>query len=208
LLWNKPLDGARVNDGAIVDSVGAATPLNYDGLDGHRTIVDPTLLNTHASVVLGLQMRAPINYRWLDYTPGRTAVLHAGANDILTGWMSGCLIVRGTYNGAMSVFHNGTVDNAGILNQTVRRTFAASLPYDATGFSPLRAWAPGEIADILSRLGAGDPKVVGLVTAAGAFYSVLLFYVETVHGRRSYCVGGCKPVPTMSRVRLMAQLMA
>lgn len=106
-------------NGALVPSVMAANNLTYDGLDGHRAVMDPPLLvNANA---LGLAMRATVPHSWLDYAPGRTSHLQIGGNDILTGYMSGCLIARGTHLGVMSAFHVGTiVGNPGSTRQSNR----------------------------------------------------------------------------------------
>jgi hypothetical protein len=216
-LWNKPNDAMGPMNGAIVPSAVAATNLTYDGVDGHPAVVDPMLLGMHAAAILGLAMRANVPHAWLDYAPGRTAHRPIAGNDILTGYMSGCLIVRGTYGGAMSSFHVGTVvGNAGV-NQTVKQNFAQNLPADATGFNPAGAWAPGEIAAIQLGLGGGTvatPNILALVTTGGAFYSILMFNVieggqwTNPAGRRYWCVGGKKLVPALNRIRTMASLLS
>jgi hypothetical protein len=214
-LWNKPNDAIGATNGDIVASVGAATPLTYDGLDGHRLAVDPMLLMVQAGHVIGLAKGANVAHTWLDYAPGRTARLPVGGGDILSGYMSGCMIARGTYNGAMSVFHVGTIDNNPAVNKIVRHSFARSFPANATGFFPNAAWGPGEIATMQARLGGagGAPSIFALVTAAGAFHSILMIPVQdpgwtNPAGRKYWCVGGIKAVPAVSRVKLMASLMA
>lgn len=216
-LWNKPRDAVAVLDGAIVNSASPVAPLAYDGLDGHRAAMDPSLLATHASTILGLTKGGTIPHAWLDYAPGRTARLPLAGRDVLTGYMSGCLIARGTYNGAMHVFHVGTIDNNEAASRTVKRTFAASLPADATAFNPFAAWPNAEIGSIQSRLGGvnvASEKIFAMVTSAGAFYAILMFNVREGNGpwtdpggRRYWCVGGIKAVPAMSRTKLMAGLL-
>jgi hypothetical protein len=213
-LWNKPNDSMGALSGAMVASVGAANPMTYDGLDGHRAAVDPQLLLVQVSQVIGIQKGANIPHAWLDYAPGRTARMPIGGNDILSGYMSGCLIARGTHGGALSVFHVGTIDNNPGVNKTVKQAFAQALPADATGFYPLAAWPTGEIATIQSRFGgsAGAASVLALVTSAGAFYSILMVPVMDPQwtnpaGRKYWCVGGIKAVPTLNRVRLIASLL-
>ena len=68
--WTKPRDAIGPLDGTIIDSAQTATPLIYDGLDGQ--LKDPHLMQVNVST-LGLTMRMPIQYAWLDYAPGRTA---------------------------------------------------------------------------------------------------------------------------------------
>ena len=215
LLWTKPMDAMGPLSGDVVPSTLAATPMNYDGLDGHREVVDSQLLLEQAGNVLGLAMGGNIAHAWLAYAPGRTARMAAGGADILTGYMSGCLIARGSHNGAINVYHVGTIDGNVAVNQNVKRTFAASLPADATGFNPAGAWNHGEIAAIQAKLGGGNvatPNILALVTSGGAFYSVLLFNVSEANawnnpaGRRYWCVGGKKLVPALNRVNLLASL--
>jgi hypothetical protein len=217
-LWNKPLDGPCVRDGAIVASIRAAANLAYDGLDGHRAVVDPTLLLANAAGVLGIAKGANVAHAWLDYTPGRVAQLPIGGSDILTGYMSGCLIVRGTHGGALSAFHVGTITGDAETSRLVKRKFAEALPADATGFEPAAAWQPAEITLIQNRLGGGlvaSDKIFALMTTAGTFHSLLMFNVcegmgqwTNPAGQRYWCVGGIKAVPAMTRARLMAKLLS
>ena len=165
-------------------------------------------------------MGANLPYVWLDYAPGRIAHVPIGGNDTLTGYMSGCPIVRGTYGGAMSVFHVGTIVGNPGVNQIVKRRFAQNLPVDATGFNPAGAWTPGEVAAIQGSLGGATvatPNIFALVTTAGAFYAIVMFNVchggvggqwTNPAGRRYWCVGGKKLVPALSRVKLMAWLLS
>ncbi len=212
-LWNKPNDAVGALNGAIVPSVGAANPLTYDGLDGHRAAVDQQFLLVQVSQVIGIQKGANVPHAWLDYAPGRTARLPAGGNDVLSGYMSGCLIARGTSGGALSLFHVGTIDNNPGVNKTVKQAFARALPADATGFYPLAAWAESELTTIQNRLAgsAGAPHVFALVTAGGAFHSIAMFQVQDPQwtnpaGRQYWCVGGIKAVPAINRAGLLTSL--
>src|ERR1700761_2051975 len=110
--WQKPnnVDGPR--DGAIVDSLRPTSPLVYIGLGA---VVDPMLMHTHVSTI-GLQMNTPIQHKWLDYTPGRTARVAMGPYDVLTGFMSGCIIARWTDRGVNYVGHVGTVEENPAVN--------------------------------------------------------------------------------------------
>ena len=214
-LWNKPNDAIGPLNGALVPSVMVSNNLTYDGLDGHQAVIDPPLL-VNVNATLGLAMRATVPHSWLDYAPGRTSYLQIGGNDILTGYMSGCLIARGTHLGVMSAFHVGTiVGNAGV-NQTVKQNFFANLPADATGFNPAGAWTHGEVAAIQASLGGGvvaTPNILALVTAGGVFYSILMFNVAeggqwvNLAGQRRWCVGGKKLVQPLNRIRVRGSLL-
>lgn len=213
-LWTKPNDSMGPANGAIVASAGVANNLTYDGLDGHQAAISNALL---AGAPIGMAMGANVPHTWLDYAPGRTARVQIGGNDILTGYMSGCLIIRGTYNAAMSAFHMGTIVGNAAVNKTVKKSFVRELPANATGFNPAGAWNHGEIAAKQIALGGGlvaTPNILALVTTAGAFYSVLMFNVSdggswnNPAGRRYWCVGGIKQVPAINRVKLMASLMS
>ena len=105
--WSKSpnVDGPR--DGALVPSIRPTTPLTYIGLG---SIVSPALMTTHVSTI-GLQMNAPIQHQWLDYTPGRTARVPIGPYDVLTGFTSGCIIARWTQGGVNYVGHVYTRDH-------------------------------------------------------------------------------------------------
>jgi hypothetical protein len=218
-LWRKPPDntGGGGELGAIVPSTGGATPLIYDGLDGHPAAIDPLLpRNTNAAHVIGIAKGANVPYAWLDYAPGRTARRAIGGSDILTGRMSGCLIARGVSSGAMSAFHLGTVTDDEALNRTVKQDFGGALPQDVTGFFPDRAWSEGEVAITQGRLGgnAGAAAIFGLITAAGTFHSILMFQVEepgvgwtTPAGQHFWCVGGIKAVPALTRIQVGGELL-
>jgi hypothetical protein len=161
-------------------------------------------------------MEANVPHTLLDYAPGRSAHGAIGGNDVLTGYMSGCLIVRGTYGGVMSAFHVGTIDGNAVANRTVKQNFAQNLPANATGFNPAGAWNPGELAAAQANLGGAGvatANVIALVTTGGVFYSILMFNVNdggwtNPAGRRRWCVGGIKQVPSLSRARLMASLLS
>jgi hypothetical protein len=219
-LWNKPNDAIVPMDGAFVPSPGGANNLVYDGIDGHQAIVDPVLQIIDVSVVLGLAMKQAGPHSWLCYAPGRTAHRPMGGGDILTGYMSGCPIARGTYNGVMSAFHVGTITGNRPVNQSVKETFALALPANITAFNPAGAWLPGEIAAKQLALGGppattAAPFIFALITAAGAFYSILMFNIDdnglwnNTAGQRYWCVGGIKLVPPVTgKVRVIAMMMS
>jgi hypothetical protein len=201
--WNKPANSNGPLDGAIVNSVGAATPMIYEGLVGHREALDPTFLISQPST-RGYVMHAPLpsQYTWLDYAPGRTARVNLGGADVLTGYMSGCLIARGTFNGVMSAFHLGTIENPAV-NTLIKQTFRAQLPNDVTGFYPAAAWTVGERTTINSQCGGSGTDIIALVTTTGAFYSIVLCHTR-VMGEE--VIGGIKQVPALDRSALLRQL--
>lgn len=60
----------------------------------------------------------PIQYAWLDYAPGRISRLPMGPYDVLTGYMSGCIIAQWSdrginYAGADHPRHLKTADGSG-----------------------------------------------------------------------------------------------
>lgn len=190
--WRKPNTVAQINDGTIVQSVNSASTMTYLG-------------STQQQGGRGLFRRAPQGYQlpvntlirhtWLDYITGRTAYITQGT-DVLTGFMSGCLIARGTYNGSMKVFHLGTTENPVVTNQ-VKATFLAQLPNDATGFYPHASWRINERAAFKK---ATD--IIALVTSAGSFFSIVL-----CHGQNGeFVVGGIKKVPPIARPTLLTLL--
>lgn len=213
-LWNKPTDSAGVSDGALVDSTQAATQMVFDGVHHVHAAVDQQLLLGNVNNILGFaRIGAPVPYTWLDYTPGRTARVPIAGNDILTGYMSGCLIVRGTYNGVMSAFHIGTIDNNPIASNKVKEYFLLHLPNDATGFNPAAAWTPNEILAVRSNLRQNPaPNILALVTTAGVFHAILTFNVQVNKmptnqaGQRYIYVGGIKQVPALNRDALRRSL--
>ena len=195
--WQKPpnVDGPR--DGAIVDSIRATAPLTYIGLGA---IVSPALMMTHVST-LGLQMNMPVQHQWLDYTPGRTARVHIGPYDVLTGFMSGCIIARWTDRGVNYVGHVGTVESDPAVNRKVKRAFAFAMTKSTTGFNPAKAWH-ADIVQLSQRVGK-IPNICALVTSSGEFYSVVLFQ----DGINEWYCGGAKRVPPVSHDQLKMQLL-
>lgn len=141
----------------------------------------------------GLSMRMPIPYLWCDYAQGRTAKRPSGARDVLTGFMSGCPIVR--FNqGGFHVGHVGTVESAAVnlLVKTGARQFLANVQ-SVTGFFPAAAWATDQIP--MAQKHKGNSKVVALVTGAGEFYSILM--LQDMHQLEEWVCGGAKKVPPL-----------
>lgn len=193
LRWRYPgTQDRQPKDGIIVRSVTAANTMTYLGSTQPlpRRAPHRYMLNQ------------PIPHAWLDYIPGRTSYISQTQtrHDVLTGFMSGCLIARGTYNGQMSVFHLGTSDNIGISN-LVKEAFrkqAPNITSNLTGFYPDKAWTINEIG----ALAAGKAtKILALVTSAGSFYSILLR-----HDNNDWIVGDIRAVPPLNRVGLMVSL--
>ena len=202
LKWTAPGDvRPPLMDGAIVDSTRAPTPMIYDGLDGE--LIDPHLIHTHVRTI-GLSMRMPIQYSWLDYTPGRTSRCRLGARDVLTGFMSGCIIARWQSPTGSYVGHVGTIDSNKAVNREVKKKFAFAMPKSTTGFDPAGAWRPDEIMLKLrkfKRLPA--TKIMALVTTTGDFYSVLMLNLQG----NEWCVGGSKQVQPIRHDKLKLTLM-
>src|SRR5215208_5050914 len=140
LKWAFPgADAGSPKDGTVVMNPNrAAGPMVYDGMDGELYDV----MAPHVST-LGLSKGKAIPYSWLTYVLGRTSKKMLSGGDILTGFMSGCLIAAWTENGIRYVGHVGTVEENEQANQRVKQTFAAYMPRDTTGFFPLSAWDAG-----------------------------------------------------------------
>jgi hypothetical protein len=118
--WNAPAALHQPMDGSVVDNTGTTSPMIYDGLESQ--LIDPHLRIFNVSTI-GLTMRMHIQHVWLDYSLGRTSKCPIGPYDILTGFMSGCFIVRWTDRGVRYVGHVGTIDKAQptatLVNKTV-----------------------------------------------------------------------------------------
>jgi len=135
--------------------------------------------------------------------PGRTSRTHMGPYDVLTGFMSGCLITRWMDRGVAYAGHVGTVESDMAVNQTVRRAFAAAMPPGTTGFNPLAAWV-NDLPALAGRFSPPKvPNVCALVTTQGEFYSVVMFN----DGPNEYYCGGAKRVPPLSYDQLRQQML-
>ena len=188
--WSKPANVDGTRDGAIVDSIRPTAALTYIGLG---SVVSPMLMTTHVSA-LGLQMNTPVQHQWLDYRPGRTARLAIGPYDVLTGFMSGCIIARWTTGGVTYVGHVGTVESDPAVNRTVKRAFAFAMPPGTTGFNPLQAWVD-EVPLLSRRFNPPKvPNICALVTTRGEFYSIVMF----MDGPNEWYCGGAKKVQPIS----------
>ncbi len=208
LKWMPPRSVTSVNDGAVIPTpLMPANQMLYDGMD------DQIVANFHASA-LGLRVGQSIPYRWLTYVSGRTTTMPLNGGDVLTGPMSGCLIATWTEGGA-NVGHVGTIDNNPAVSTTVKRAFAAEAGAagDLTAFNPASVWNPNEIAVAMGAR-AMNFQIYALVTAAGGRFSVLVFELPIGQGNNiagrgfQRVVGGIKPVPTTTGVRLRSFLMS
>ena len=202
LKWTFPGDHSTgTKDGSVIQNPARpAGPMIYDGLDGELY----NLSFPHVST-LGLSKGMSIPYSWLTYSVGHTSKKMLAAGDVLTGYMSGCLITLWTEGGYRYVGHIGTDDSSPAMSANVKKAFAAYMPRDTTGFDPAAAWDLGEIAPKMARFKNGaEPKILALVTTAGQFYSILLF---KLHGSMDeWCVGGIKKVPPMNRDALYLRM--
>lgn len=208
--WNAPAALHQTMDGAMVDNSGVTPPMIYDGLDSQ--LVDPFLLQVNVTT-LGLTMRMPIQYVWLDYNLGRTSRCAIGPYDVLTGFMSGCLIARWTDRGVNYVGHVGTVENQPEVNRKVKDAFARAATGNVTGFNPAAAWDLGDI-QTKTRPFRRTPfaKIMALVTTGGEFYSIIMLQLQPdpkepgIQVGKDWCVGGVKKIGPMNRDVLLAAL--
>ena len=151
--WQKPADVGGPPDGAIVDGTRATAPMTYIGLD---RVVDPVLMQVHVST-FGLHRLMPIQHKWLEYAPGRTARVPIGPYDVLTGFMSGCIIARSTEGGINYVAHIGTVVGNAQVNARVKQTYAAAMNRHTTGFNPADEWGFHELQAMQRELNNMNP---------------------------------------------------
>ena len=208
LRWTKPADVVpALQDGAIVDSTRAAGAMIYDGLD---TVISPQLRMMNVST-LGLQMRMPIQHVWLDYTHGKTARLPVGPYDVLTGFMSGCIIARWQERGVTYAGHIGTVTGQDQISRQVKRTFSFAMPRGTTAFDPSSAFSNADLFQI-SRQFTPERMVVvmALVTTRGVFYAVAMCPMNSAlppSANTEWCVGGIKQVQPIQHDQLKLQLL-
>jgi len=202
LKWTCPGSFSTVPyDGSIVLNPNrAAGPMIYDGLDDE--LYDLTL--PHVST-LGLTKGMQIPYSWLYFWVGHTTKKMLSGGDVLTGYMTGCLTTLWMEKGYRYVGHIGTDDTNKAVSSLVKKTFAAAMPQDTTGFNAFAAWSTAETEEKTMKFKKKDARgwVFALVTTSGQFYSLLMFEL----GEGEWCVGGKKLVPPMNRVALLAQML-
>jgi hypothetical protein len=202
LKWNAPAATQQALDGAIVDNRGVTSTMTYDGLDGE--LINSSFMLTNVGT-LGFTMGMSIQHIWLDYNQGRTSRC-AGGRDVLTGFMSGCIIARWTQGGATYVGHVGTLVGNARVNTLVKNTFLATVGNNVTGFNPAAAWNQGEcdaIANKFKRKPTG--KVMALVSSTGKFFSILMLQLDWTKPDE-WCVGGIKRVPAMNKAALTIEM--
>lgn len=202
--WTKPQDVpvAVPQVGEFVDSARAATPMIYMGLEPGKDgkLIDP-YLRLYDVNTLGLRMRMPIQYAWLDYAHARTSRLPIGPYDVLTGFMSGCIIVHYSERGVRYAGHVGTIsDDVNGYNRILKRKFAFAMAKDTKGFNPAAAWDPSDQFRLSGLLvpQAQQTKIVALVTTTGDFYSILMMNSSG----NDWVSGGIKKVPPMNHDQL------
>jgi hypothetical protein len=196
LKWRFPGDDTSgTKDGSIIlNPRRAADPMIYDGLDGE--LYDMMAPNVSS---LGMSKGMPIPYAWLFYSVGHTTKRLLAAGDVLTGFMSGCLVTTWTENGMRYVGHIGTVDSSQAINAGVKRAFASAMPRDTTGFNPAAAWDASEIFPKQSKFKPRpESHILALVTTGGQFFSLLLFHLGGIGSTDQWCVGGIKRVQPMN----------
>lgn len=197
--WNKSgnVDGTR--DGAIVDGIRPTGEMTYIGLG---EVVDPILMTSHVST-FGLTKDMTIQHKWLDYTPGRTSRVPIGPYDVLTGYMSGCIIAKWYDRGVNYVGHIGTVESDPTVNTLVKTTFGNAMPDNCTGFNPALAFTFNDLEAIMRETGSGSvPQICALVTTRGDFYATAMMH----EGNGEYFCCGLRTCPTINNVDLRAFL--
>lgn len=201
--WNAPAATQQALDGAIVDNRGVASTMTYDGLDGE--LINPAFMTTNVTTQ-GFTMRMSIPHIWLDYNYGRTSRCRSGGQDILTGFMSGCIIARWTQAGVGYVGHVGTLVGNPTVNTLVKNTFLGTVGADVTGFNPAGTWTDGECNTIANKFKKKpSSKIIALVTSTGAFYSILMLQLDWTKADE-WCIGGIKSVPAMNRAALVLEM--
>ena len=121
--------------------------------------------------------KAHRNYQWLEWRPGLVSEVVQNGVDVLTGPMSGCWITRYTRLGAVCVGHVGTefthASRSSVAAKAAWNAFRVGAVGAVTGFNPFNNWHGAYPAMKHGKDGA--PKVFGLVTATGAFFSVFTY---------------------------------
>jgi len=145
------------------------------------------------------------DFNWLTYVPGKTTVQQLQQANVLTGPMSGCLLIvwkPDAMNG-QSLCHVGTNYDDPASTRTVKQDFDRVITSESTGFKPDAAWELKEISTPMIKLSTGPNagqvsfKIFGLVTTAGKFYSIIMFQM-LAQGQNIWCAGGIKEVPPMT----------
>lgn len=215
LVWMKPNDGPASMEGKVVDSRQTATPMTYDGLDGE--LINPLFMQVNVNE-FGFTKGMTIDYDWLDYAPGSTAKKPLGTKDILTGYMSGCIITKFTMGTTDYWGHVGTIDSLPDVSKKVRENFGKVMGPGTVGYDPFGVWSNNEIEQVRSKF-KSRPKasIMALITTTGDVHSILVLAIpKTVDvidpnkviaiKQDNCCVGGVKPVPQMPAAALQAKM--
>ena len=205
--WAAPGDVNVPADGAIVASPAIVSNMTFDGVES-RLVPDIAVMDWTA-----FTYKTAVTHTWLCYAPGRTAETPL-ATDILTGFMSGCLIVQYVENGQRKVAHVGTTSNAKANvppNTTVKTAFRTKLgllslaeQQQVSGYNPAAAWDYGEVLPMINKFKSGDSKVVSLTTSGGQFFSIVL--LREHKWPQIWTSGGCKQIGGMPYNTLVAAL--
>jgi hypothetical protein len=198
--WTMPqaVESGVNRDGAIVDSIRPANQMTYIGLSDK---VAPNLMTIPISS-FGLQMRMVISHDWCDFATGRTARKAIAGKDVLTGPMSGCYITLFNQGGMNYVGHVGTVGVPSV-DSLVKRSFAATMPQNATGFNPFHAWQ-GDMVAMSQRHGKAM-QFCALVTTSGDFYAIAMM-PQGGGAHNEWVCGGAKKVPPLNYASLRQKL--
>lgn len=176
--WTRPQTNIVPPDGALMDKQRHSTPMKFLGTAaelGFSNLMDTTLPPNYFSGV-GLRPGTTIQYKWLDYAPGRTARVELRTRNILTGPMSGCPILHWQQGANTYVGHVGTIFGNVAVNRLVKASIQPVLPPTAKGFNPAAPWPPGQIALMMggnARL--SGPEILAFVTSGGLFYSTVFY---------------------------------
>lgn len=207
--WNAPSLVSGNTDGALVQS-GKATPppLTFTGWDSE-------IPYSARAPTLGLIKNTAVPYYWLDYVHFRTAYVEPGAQDVLTGFMSGCWICKWKEPGltlADRVGHIGTVETVAKNqppNTTVKNTFATTVGVSGLGlegYNPAESWSFAEILPLINKSktpGQMDSKIMSLVTTTDEFYSILMLLRRD---KNVWVCGGAKKVTPADRAAIQLAL--
>lgn len=121
-------------------------------------------------------MQAHRNLQWLYWFSGEISHVPMNGVDVLTGPMSGCILVMFRHNGVVHAGHLGTdiahPDNNAAVKDTWN-TFATDNEDDVVGgFNPANDWPGGYPAQ---RRGEGAARIFGLMTTAQEFWTIFTY---------------------------------
>jgi hypothetical protein len=202
--WTAPPSiSSDPRDGAII--VNPATPpgsMTYVG-------VDEQLLDAGQRKAIGtvFPVNTVLTYSWLNYVLGRTAKICTSA-DVLTGFMSGCIIATWSDTGGRWVGHIGTVESKGkheSPNSDVKLEFQTNMPENVRGYSPSGAWSFEETLPLMNKMtGRPAARFLSLVTPTSDFYSAVM--ISRMDEPGIWVCGGLKLVAGMGYQGLFNEL--